>query len=161
MAFSTGEIYATAFTTTVKESSFHYTLSIIQSEHSAKRIHAKEVFPGHFAFEVMEEVLQKDMTLCAALHIGNLGTHTLEEVIRICIDIPLTLPECDKEVDERFRCRVFLKQCIRALDEAGIIKCADADAVVNGELKTCAKENGPGILDGSGKFVVKKSNISS
>lgn len=60
-------------------------------------------------------------------------------------------------------CRVFLKQCIRSLNDAGIINCPDADAVVNGELKTYAKENSNAVLLGHSMFatMLKKSNISS
>jgi len=76
-------------------------------------------------------------------------------------EIPLTLPDCDKEIDQRFRCRVFLKQCIRSLNDAGVIKCRDANALVNDELKTCAKEKGPAILLGNGTYVIKKSKILS
>lgn len=78
-------------------------------------------------------------------------------------NIPLTLPDCDKEGDQRFRCHVFLKQCIRSLNDAGIINCPNADAVVNGELKTYAKENSNAVLLGHSTFatMLKKSNISS
>ena len=75
--------------------------------------------------------------------------------------IPLTLPDCDKESGQRFRYRDFLKQCIRSLNDSGIINCPDADAVVNGELKTYAKENSQAILLGQGTYLLKKSNISS
>ena len=78
-------------------------------------------------------------------------------------NIPLTLPECDQEPDQRFRCRVFLKQCIRALNNAGIINCPDADAVVNGELRAYAKENSNAVVHGHSTFsaMFKRSNISS
>jgi hypothetical protein len=92
---------------------------------------------------------------------GNIGDHKLEDVVELLGKIPLTLPDCDRESDQRFRCRVFLKMCIRALNEAGIINCPDADAVVNGELKGHAKENGEAIVLGRSTYVVKKSNISS
>ena len=92
---------------------------------------------------------------------GNLGDNRLEDVVEMLRNIPLTLPDCDKEGDQRFRCRVFLKQCIRSLNHAGIINCPDADAVVNGELKTYAKENSQAILLGQGTYVLKKSKISS
>lgn len=76
-------------------------------------------------------------------------------------DVPLTLPDCDKETDQRFRCRVFLKQCIRALDAAGIIRCSDANAVVNGQLRAYAEETATGILDRSGIYTINKSIFSS
>jgi len=92
---------------------------------------------------------------------GNLGDRKLEDVVELFKDIPLTLPDCDKDVDHRFRCRVFLKQCIRSMHGAGIINCQDADAVVNGELKSQAKENGQAILLGKSAYVLNKSKVSS
>jgi hypothetical protein len=47
----------------------------------------------------------------------------------------LRIPDCDQATDGYFRCRVWLKQAIRALNNAGIISCPDADVVVNGELR--------------------------
>jgi hypothetical protein len=92
---------------------------------------------------------------------GNLGEHKLEDVIELLERIPLTLPECDIASDQRFRCRVFLKQCIRALNEAGVLDCPDADAVVNGELKHYAMENSQAILHGHNTYSIRQSTISS
>lgn len=92
---------------------------------------------------------------------GNIGDHKIEDIVEMLRGIPFTLPECDREDDLRFRCRVFLKQCIRSLNDAGVINCPDANAVVNGELKTRAKENGEALLYGHGTYTLQKSNISS
>lgn len=59
-----------------------------------------------------------------------------EELIKLFETIPMTIPTCDQETDGYFRCRVWLKQAIRALNDAGIISCPDADVVVNGDSIT-------------------------
>ena len=92
---------------------------------------------------------------------GNLGDNRLEDMVEMLKNIPLTLPDCDKEGGQHFRCRVFLKQCIRSLNDTGIINFPNADAVVNGELKTHAKENSQAILLGQGTYMLKKPKISS
>ena len=92
---------------------------------------------------------------------GNLGDNQLEDVVEMLKNIPLTLPDCNKEGDQHFRCHVFLKQCIRSLNDTGIINFPDADAVINGKLKTYTKENSQAILLGLGTYVLKKPNISS
>ncbi|KAF9522815.1 hypothetical protein CPB83DRAFT_776476 [Crepidotus variabilis] len=160
-SFSTGQIFATAFATAVKAKSFHYTLSIMQDTNIAMKIHVKEPAPDHFVFEASKQTLKASRTLCCALLIGHLGNHTIEEVITLLKEIPLTLPDIDKDVDVRFRCRVFLKQCIRTLSSAGIVNCKDANAVVNGELRELAIKQSEAILTGTGAYIIAQSQISS
>jgi len=92
---------------------------------------------------------------------GNLGDRKLEDVVELFKDIPLTLPDCNKKVDHYFCCHVFLKQCIQSMHSSGIINCPDADAVVNDELKSQAKENGQAILLRKSTYMLNKSKVSS
>ena len=92
---------------------------------------------------------------------GNIGDHKLKDIVEMLRGIPLMLPEFDKEDDLQFRCLVFLKKCIRSLNDTRVINWLDADAVVNGELKTHAKENGQALLLEHSTYMLKKSKISS
>lgn len=74
-------------------------------------------------------------SLCVAVKIGKTDRSD-EELIKLFETIPMTIPTCDQETDGYFRCRVWLKQAIRALNDAGIISCPDADVVVNGDSIT-------------------------
>lgn len=73
----------------------------------------------------------------------------------------MTLPDCDQATDGYFRCRVWLKQAIRALNDVGIISCSDADAVVNGELRKLAEANYDSIILGDGVPKVYISQYSA
>jgi len=44
---------------------------------------------------------------------------------------------------------------------SGIINCPDANAIVNGELKSQVKENGQAILLGKSAYMLNKSKVSS
>ncbi|KAF8153005.1 hypothetical protein B0H34DRAFT_773851 [Crassisporium funariophilum] len=161
MNFRKDAIFATAFVSTYQQNSFHYTLSLMLDDDTAMKIHVRELVTDHFTFEAEQHSLRTSRTLCTALHIGNLGDTQVADVVEMLKKIPLTLPDCDKEIDHRFHCRNFLKQCIRSLNDAGIIRCPDASALVDGELKTYAEENGDAILLGGGTYKIKKSKICS
>ena len=72
----------------------------------------------------------------------------------------MTLPDCDQATDGYFRCRVWLKQAVRTLNDAGIISCSDADAVVNGELRKLAEAHCDSIILGTGGPKVYTSQYS-
>jgi len=91
---------------------------------------------------------------------GNLRDRKLEDVVELFKNIPLTLPDCNKEIDHCFHCHVFLKQCIQSMYGSGIINCPDADAIVNGELKSQVKENSQAILLGKSAYMLNKSKVS-
>ena len=74
-SFSKGDIFATAFVTTVKEHSFHYTLSIMKNDRKATKIHVREPLADQFVFEAVEQSLRESKTLCTALHIGARTTY--------------------------------------------------------------------------------------
>lgn len=67
----------------------------------------------------------------------NNGMKKVEDVVEMLDKIPLTLPDCDKEIDEHFRCRVFLKQCIRSLDNSDIIE----SITLKGNQLLCEKQD--------------------
>jgi hypothetical protein len=72
----------------------------------------------------------------------------------------MSLPEIDQTIDGYFRCRVWLKQAVRALNDTGIVSCPDADAVVNGELRKLGEENYDSIVSGTGAAKVYVSRCS-
>jgi len=47
------------------------------------------------------------------------------------------------------------------MHSSGIINYPDADAIVNGELKSQAKKNGQAILLGKNAYMLNKSKVSS
>ncbi|KAK7454081.1 hypothetical protein VKT23_011592 [Stygiomarasmius scandens] len=156
--FKTGKIYATIF---VAASGFHYTLSLMMNKTTAKKLHARELSPGNFVFEAANQTIAQSNSLCVALEIGSMSSYSVEQIIQLLQSIPMVLPECDVQTDGRFRCRVWLKQALRVLNLNGIIKCSDADKVVNGELKVLAKENSDNVERGVGSFKVYVSRYSA
>jgi hypothetical protein len=83
-----------------------------------------------------------------------------EELQKLSEAIPMTLPDYDQATDGYFRWRVWIKQAIRALNNAGIISCPDADVVVNGELRKLAEGNYDAITLGTGSAQVFVSQYS-
>ena len=64
------------FVSTVKEFSFHYTLSIMKDNEKAVKIHVREPLADQFVFEAVEQSLRELKTLCMALHISVSTTYS-------------------------------------------------------------------------------------
>ncbi|KAF8157191.1 hypothetical protein B0H34DRAFT_712641 [Crassisporium funariophilum] len=156
--FAAGDIYATTFLNAV---GFHYTLSVMKDTKICRRYHATELAKDHFIFETREETLEDSLIFCVAVKIGNIQQRTMEEITTLLEPIPITLPDCDTATEHRFNCRVWVKKAIRVLDEEGVLSCSDAYAVVDGELRKYAEENGEAIARGTGGPKVYVSQHSS
>ena len=71
---------------------------------------------------------------------GNIGPRSLDEVTGLLKDIPLAIPDSDKNTEPRFSCRVWLREAVRHLDAAGLINCSDINAL-EAECRSYALEN--------------------
>ncbi|KAK0460309.1 hypothetical protein IW261DRAFT_1636312 [Armillaria novae-zelandiae] len=156
--FSEGEIYVTAFFSTALDS-FHYALSIMMDPFQCKMLHARELWPDHFVFEDKENSLTSSATLCIALKIGDMRYDTLEQVTALLQAIPMALP--NGATDQRFDCRVWLKEAIKVLNNQGVLRCADADMLIDWELTGYATYNKENIMGGFGPFRRHVSMLSA
>ncbi|KAG6815639.1 hypothetical protein H0H87_010383 [Tephrocybe sp. NHM501043] len=150
-----GDILLTAFAGSTEP---HYTLSIMTSPETCMKYHATNVSTGHFIFEAKPQYLLASLTLCVVLKIGTTRGISTEQITPLLESIPMNLTQYDLRTEAYFDCRVWLKQAVRVLASRGIITCIDADAVVNGELRTYALDNYNAIIQGYGR---SKSYVST
>ncbi len=81
-----------------------------------------------------------------------MGHFTLEQVAPLLQAIPMSLPNRGAQTDQRFDCQVWVKEAVRVLNDQGVLRCADADTLIDWELTSYANYNKENIMGGFGPF---------
>ncbi|KAJ7209996.1 hypothetical protein GGX14DRAFT_363864 [Mycena pura] len=126
-----GDILAVLFSRSELDT-FHWTICVPMSSKVAAKYHAKN--SGDFWwFEdpVPLHSILTSSTVAAAIKIGTMDpTYASKDVLRQYLSpISMSTPAVDQEKEPRFTCRVWFREAIRILHQAGILTCTDVDAL--------------------------------
>ena len=85
---------------------------------------------GEWKYECSEYILVSSRSVAAAASIGKLTqNHTFEDFNAILREIPMAVPAVDELREPVWSCRVWVREALRRLHNAGYIECSDVDAM--------------------------------
>lgn len=142
---------------------FHWSICIPISPRHAIKLHAKSVGNDHWFFEsdtLPQEDLESSPIIAVAVRLGQLLPEDLENVVQLLKAIPMVIPEVDQAVEGRFTCRVWFKEAVRVLNQAGYVRCDDVGALEK-ECKEYALANDPSGEGWKGHVYLSSKQIMS
>lgn len=126
---------------------FHWYLYVQNPDSSSgTKIHATGM-NGKWWYKQIEYSLQHDPAVAAVAIIGKLNTtiHTLDYLDAVLKEVPmLEVAHADVGREPKFTCRVWLREALRRMHDAGFIHCPDVDAMEAEMVRygsTAAEEN--------------------
>ena len=89
--------------------------------------HYPETGGREWVYEHLRVSVDSLNAVAAAAVIGSgIGTEELHEVLK---DIPMAVPEIDKDREVDFTCRVWIREALRRMHACGFVMCEDVDGL--------------------------------
>ncbi|KAJ7734717.1 hypothetical protein B0H14DRAFT_2543292 [Mycena olivaceomarginata] len=137
-----GDILAVLFSSFAIDT-FHWAICVPINNKEAAKYHANNT-GGKWLFEdpVPLHSIIKSRTISAAVKIGSLEPNVSgKDILRDHLEpVSMSIAVIDQAREPEFNCRVWFREAVRVLDQAGILQCRDVDAL-EAECKSYAMEN--------------------